>query len=264
MIFCRPKLYASIVFIFCLQTTFGQSPIQVEQKLLASFNKIIYWAEHRETTEKVSPYDSLTQTNEIFLKGLLRYTKIPGTLGYTIKKLQNQGVTIATSEDGLFRIYSWDTETGGTMHIFYTVYQYKSNGKVYSRTPAYMNTEGDAGCFYSNIYSLHANDKTYYLAVSHAILSTRDAAQSINAFCIEDHKLNDTVRLIKTQTRLTNELALEFDFFSVMNHKERPVKLFYYDTNKKTIKFPVVTEKSVVTNKFITYVFTGKYFEKMK
>jgi len=57
--------------------------------------------------------------------------------------------------------------------------------------------------------------------------------------------------------------VFEFDFFSVIDKSERPVKLIYYDKDKKTLRIPVVLDKGVVTNRFITYQFTGRYFEKI-
>ena len=73
----------------------------------------------------------------------MKYTKNASTLDYKFSGLQ-ESMYIATSEDGNFRIYSWDTEDGGSMHRFSRVYQYRTaGGKVYSKADALP--EGDPG-----------------------------------------------------------------------------------------------------------------------
>jgi hypothetical protein len=57
-------------------------------------------------------------------------------------------------------------------------------------------------------------------------------------------------------------LGFSFDFFSVVDRAERPVKLIDYNAIEKTISIPVVWENGKVTSKLIVYKFTGEYFEK--
>ena len=63
---------------------------------------------------------------------------------------------------------------------------------------------------------------------------------------------------------MTNIINVSFDFFSVVDRPERPVKLIKYDNTKKIIYIPVVYEDGKVTDKFIHYKFNGKFFEKIK
>lgn len=255
-----------LLFIFFVSTlsSFSQQQQITEASLLKDFKQINYWAlNHTPLSDLINPYDSITKANKTFLSHLLQYTsQNTSSITASFDSLQNEGLSIATSPDNLFRIYSWNSRTGGTMHIFYSIFQYKNNGKVYSLKPPYVGEEGDAGSFYSAVYSVTGNNKTYYLGISNAILSAKDSYQSVKAFTIEKNKLNDTVRIIKTKTGIRNELGFEFDFFSVADHTERPVKLIFYDDKNKALKIPVVTEAGKVTNKFITYCFTGKHFEK--
>jgi hypothetical protein len=62
---------------------------------------------------------------------------------------------------------------------------------------------------------------------------------------------------------LKNSISFEYDFFSVVDRPERPIQLIKYDQTKKTIYIPVVFENGKVTDKYITYKFTGEYFEKI-
>ena len=84
---------------------------------------------------------------------------------------------------------------------------------------------------------------------------------SVNA--IENGKLNENVKLFKTREGLTSGINVPFDFFTVVNRPERPLKLIKYDDTKKTLSIPIVYENGKVTNRFIVYKFNGKYFERV-
>jgi hypothetical protein len=245
--------------------TFGQSSNSIEETLLKEFKKITYWAYYKGDTDTVDKYDSLEKANENFRKLLLKHTaQSPSTLTTDFKEIVNEGLSIATSTDGLFRIYSWDTYTGGTMHIFDNVYQYKVNGRVFSKTLRESEDEHDPGYWYSTIYSLTNAGKTFYLGLRHGIYSTKDSYQGIKSFSISNNSLNAGTKLIKTNTGVKNILGFEFDFFSVVHHLERPVRLITYNATTKTLTLPIVLENGEVTERRIIYQFTGRYFERRK
>ncbi|WP_316788888.1 hypothetical protein [Pedobacter frigoris] len=233
----------------------------METKLLNQFREIGKWYEFQRTHPKVEYGDSLVKANQLFQSMLAKYGNDPGTLGFDFKALKKSGVSIVSSDDGLFRIYSWDTLLGGTMHIYYNVYQYKIRGKVW--TKAIVTENFDAGKLYSKIYTLYNDGKLYYLGIGNSVFSTKDSRQGISVFRINDVGLDDQVKLIKTKSGLTNKLSLDYDFFSVVDRPERPVSLITYNKDSKMIKLALVDEKHRVTNKFITYKFTGKYFERL-
>ncbi|MGI9035212.1 MAG: hypothetical protein ACR2GD_04130 [Pyrinomonadaceae bacterium] len=251
-------VFVSLVFSF---SAFGQSNARIEKELVAAINDAQKYSSYGSNSDG----EKLGKANEIFADKLLKYTKNASTLGYKFGELKKL-MYISTSEDGKFRIYSWDAETGGTMHNFDRVYQYRgADGKVYSKTDEL--SEGDAGGFVYDIFTLDAPGEKVYLVCSNAILSTSDAGQSVNLFKIENASLNDKIKLIKTKTGLQNSLGFEYDFFSVSDRPERPIKLISYDKAAKSIKIPVVLidvkfQYGKVTNKFIVYQFDGKYFAK--
>src|SRR5215212_1771992 len=106
----------TILSIFTATSLFGQPLEVVEQKLNDAFIKIDYWAELRRTDYKRGFDDSLQKANDTFGDFLLKVTSSNAqTISYDFKKLVGLGLVVATSEDGYFRIYTWDTQTGGTM-----------------------------------------------------------------------------------------------------------------------------------------------------
>jgi hypothetical protein len=252
------KHVLAIAFLTLMTPVFSNTGRNMESELILGFNRINYWYERQKVQPEIELGDSLVNANQDFQNMLLRHTKDASTLTADFKTLKKCGVKIATSEDGLFRIYSWDTELGGSMHIYYNVYQYKSGGKVYSRVIS--DGKFEAGRWFSSIYSQHVSDKTYYLGIAHSIYSSKDSSQEIRVFNISDATLDEQAKLIKTKAGLTNRLRVEYDFFSVYRRPERPVKLITYDKNSKAIALPLVDEKYQVTDKFITYKFNGDYF----
>jgi hypothetical protein len=208
--------------------------------------------------------DSLNYYSELFSTRLSTFIKkYTTTLNYKFKSLtESNACHIVTSSDGLLRIYSWDTWLGGTMHDFNNIFQFKSGNKIYST--GLEKNGGDFGNYFTDIFALKANLKTYYLAVSGGSESTKDAYETLSVYAISNDTLNDKVKLIKTTSGLNNSISFEYDFFSVVDRPERPIRLIKYDIDKKIIYIPIVLENGKVTDRYILYQFNGKYFEKVQ
>jgi uncharacterized protein Veg len=260
------KNILTISLLFILTTTFGQDLKSIDKKLNTAFRKINYWAFLKTDDEKISTDDSLQKANDLFEGLLLKYTSLNSqTISYNFKSLADSGLTIVTSEDGLFRIYSWDTWTGGTMHIFRNIFQFKSDAKVFSKTLKQNDEKGgDAGCYYYQINDIVSENRKFYITQSRAVLSSGLSYHNIKIFSIDNAKLNDTAKLIKTKTGIKNQLGYEVDLTASSN-RDREVPDFYilYDNVNKIISIPVILENSKVTTKKIQYQFKGKYFEKL-
>ena len=261
----------SLILLFCVSfgiaKIFAQTPQQIEANLLKPFKKINYWADksRRDTTGNISLEDSLENANEVFAKKLKDYTvKYPSTIIQDFSALKKERLDIFTSADGLLRIYSWETWLGGTMRDFANVFQYNNGKNIQS---VYLHSTGDDSKenipFYSNLYTFKANQKTYYLGIYGCIYSTKDAGTGIKIFDIENGELNTDVKIIKTASGLHGKIYYDYDFFSVVDiaYDKRPTISF--DAATKSIYVPLVDGNGKVTHKFITYKFTGKYFEKV-
>lgn len=234
-----------------------QSLAAAEQKLVKQLGRIYSLTGQRGPGQPDDLWESIENENNI-LGGLLEEVtaEYPSSLTYKFPHLVESGISIATSPDGLFRIYSWDQNAGGTAHEYNKVYQYKCGDKLYSK----LEIDGNDGNRYSRIYMLDANDKRYYLGVGHVRVSTLRGYESIQAFSIEQGALIDTVRIIKTQSGLTRTLGFEY----VDDEHAPDGDMFHYNDSTRTIRFPVVMEDEIVTKRRITYKFTGSYFEKIK
>lgn len=248
----------------------AQSPAKIERELVAHQKNIEKWinesAENGRTVEDhIRLKARAVSEGKIFEKKILRYTKLPSTLKYAFGKLAEY-VTISTSEDGTFRIYSWDSWQGGTMHFYKNVFQYRDNrGNVFSKTNALP--EGDGGGFFSEVFTLKTSRGPVYLARSTSVLSSKLSYQSINCFKIVNTRLDDKILLIRTAEGMQNYLGIDYDFFSVVDREERPIKLILFDKLSRSIMVPVVVADKEfpdgrVTDRFDTYKFNGRYFAK--
>ncbi len=251
-----------VMIVFSL-SVFGQNPDKIENELVGLYKKI---ADNSAYSSNPN-YDLLEKAQEDFKQKILQYTKLDSTLNHKFSVL-GKSIIISTSEDGKLRTYSWDREDGGTMHFFETVHQFQDkDGKVYSTS----NTleEGDSGSFVYEIFTLDTNNGKVYLACSTSIFSTSGAYQSVKLLKIENKEIYDKLNLIKTKMGLKNSIGFAYDFFSVVDRKERPIKLILYEKSTNSVKIPLVLEdkkflNGKVTDKYIVYTFNGTYFVKVK
>jgi len=261
------KALTFFVFVECCLasiTVFAQTPKSIEADLLKSFKRIGYWDEksHNDTTYEVRFEDSLSEANKVFGEKLKYYAeRYPTTINQDFALLRKEYCKIYTSSDGLFRIYSWDTQEGGTMHSYENVFQYITGNK----TLAVIDTPKDDGdiCYtYTKILTVNSNKQRYYIANFLFIESSRYYNEGLQAFAIEDGKLDVNFKGIKTMSGLHNQINYEYDLSTVADMNKIPSIIF--DQAHNSIKMPVVDTKSRFINGYITYKFTGQYFERVK
>jgi hypothetical protein len=243
--------------------TFSQTPAAVERELLESIAGL-------EKNAKGSPSDvaKLAKSNAEIESKLLKYGRRSDILRYRFPKLKGR-MMITTSKDGNLRIYSWDSQTGGTAHWQENVFQYRTKGGKVAAESDGDRSEGEAcNGFYHQIFQTDTPEGRVYLANSTAQCSTSLNQQTIEAFRIVGDKLDTKANAIKTRSGVTNKISFAYDFFSVVDRPERPVRLFSYNEATKTFRFPIVirdrkSPQGRVTNRFISYRFDGQYFVKV-
>jgi hypothetical protein len=242
-----------IALIFPNHSAYAQSLARAERTLcrqlqiIDSFSEALHGPNHN-----IDAYDSINRYDSLFGEMLQDLTAgNPASLHYPFTGLRNQGVTIATSSDGCLRIFSWDGQTGGTAHNANNIYQYRVDGKIYS----ILNiVDGGPGNRYSAIYLLKTGDKTYYLAVSEAIIATLRFHASLEILQLDGKQLRSDVPLIRTASGMTGTLGFDYTLGSEIDAD------FHFSPATRTISFPVVLEDGHVTKRRINYTFNGKYF----
>lgn len=247
-------LLLAVAQLYSIPAATAQSLIEEEQNLAVLYSKMDSFYH--------TGSDSLEYYSSLFTNRLTRLiSQNPETISYPFLVLQKTGACdIVTAPDGKFRIYSWDSRLGGTMIFYKNYYQYKLGSKVFSTDLG--NNDESIGAVYTDLYQLNNSSKTYYLAISGGSVSTKDKYQSIRIYTIDPKGLNTNTRLLKTpQGKWLNSIGINYDFFSVVDRPERPLRLINYDTTQKIIYIPIVFENGVVTDRYILYRFNGQYFE---
>ncbi len=256
-----------LIILFFSFSIYGQDIKTCNKKLKETFAKLEYYA--NQNSENEHAYDSIDKYNKSFEKLLLKYTKaVSETMTFNFIDLTKNGLKVSTAENNLFRIYSWDTETGGTMRSFRNVFQFRSNEKLFSiKTPNDVDESGESGYTYEIIDQIKSNNKMFYVVKCIAIGSSALSSHKIKIFSIENGILDDKAKLIKTKSGIRNELKYEIDFSSSVNQTPDAVDREYawisYDKNDKTIMIPLILADGKLTKKKIKYQFNGIYFEKI-
>lgn len=249
------KLFLFACCCFIYSNLFAQTPKAIEADLLKSFKKIDYWFEQRKQ------YDSLQIVNDQFQQKLKEYSNAyPITISLSLKDCKNAGLGITTSKDGLLRIYSWDTQMGGTMHIYNDLLQYKVYNKTYSTNLRDTSNEADNGNSYDDIYTLKANGKIYYLVKYSSVYDSHNWGVGIKIFSIENDKLTEKAEIIKTEGGLSNEIGW---YCNENNIGSQDIN-FHYDELAKKIYLPTISGNGDKYNDYTIYKFTGQYFERVK
>lgn len=252
----RKLLLIVLITTFFTSEIPAQGPRSIETKIMSRLANLEKWSNYGPNTR----LERLDKENKLFKKELLEYTKRPETLSYAFPRVKKK-MHIVTSKDGRLRIYSWDMQTGGTMHDFDAVYQYRgASGRIYS----YSDPDGADG-FYHDLFQLNTRSGPIYMSVATFIASSRLLSESISIKRIEGEKLLFDSRLIRTDKGLQNSISFEYDFESVMDRTERPVKLFVFDETARSFSFPVIADDEEmqhgrVTDNRIRYRFDGRYF----
>jgi hypothetical protein len=254
----------SIVFILHVITLSTISKSFAQNSKISELEKILIKQYSQLKSSKYSHSDSLEFYSDLFSKTFENTIKNnPNTLNYEFRNLVNErNCTIITSKDMNFRVYSWNLLTGGTMHFYKILYQYRANNQIFSIIPEY--DEMDPGEFCSEIFTVKIRNRTYYLLVTNGIYTSQDASQSVSAFTIKNKKMIDSVKLFKSKKDTLHEIIVTFNFLSVVDRPERPLKLITYDEERKILSIPVVDKDGRVIKKSSLYQLRGDYFEFLK
>src|SRR5690349_25003116 len=118
------KTFLTFTSLLLALSLHGRTIQQIDKDLTRAFAKIEYWYTYDSKDDEIDRYDSLEKANTNIEKMLLKYTASnPKTLIYTFSKLSSNGSIIRTSQYGLFRMYSCNTNTVGTIGSYRIIFQ---------------------------------------------------------------------------------------------------------------------------------------------
>lgn len=245
---------------------------QTDEKRLAEYTR--REVEFRKGLEE--SWEKRDKVNRDFAKWLLKDTC---TYYYDFPSLTDslETITIATSDDGKVRIYSWDTWMGGTMIDWDNVIQYRSaddklktfDGCVWDieKTSGDEEDEGDFGCYTKAIYSFQRKDgQTIYVTDSYFRESSMYGFNTLDAFCISDGKLQSVTDAFVTPDRtMKSDVGAEYiipSWYFLTDGKGWDW-VFSLDKETQTFYVPVTGEEEIpdcMTDQYDLYKFNGHQF----
>lgn len=241
----------------------AQTPAAIEKELLGYLKAMADAGSYSGNYEE----EKLNQASVTLKQKLKRHATRAEVLHYSFPKLKEE-MFIATSKDGKFRVYSWDLQSGGTMHEYDWIIQFSgSSGK----TIAWADESGEfagGGGFYTDVFQVQSPQAQIYLLVSTSRASSSLNGQTIRAARVRGDRLELNPKVFRSPDGMAASIGFDYDFFTVVDRPERPVRLFTFNEAKNEFRFPVVIEDETtpqgrVTNKFITYRFNGSHFVKV-
>lgn len=169
-------------------------------------------------------------------------------------------ITIADSDDGLVRIYTWERPHNHTMSSFETITQYRWKGKVKIQNPPEPEFEGDFPSEAEAVYTVRSNSKTYYLVSYYFKSCSNYASKSLNAFLLTKKGLMP-VALFDTEYGPADNISFDYsipDWYFRANLGEGYDWLGYYD--RKNRVYYSCNSEFYLSDRYIRYVFDGNRF----
>lgn len=234
--------------------TWAQNCAQIDEKLTIHYQKMQNAGSYSDHFDD----EVLERETKLFTE-TLQFLKVPESWQCDFSKVQEAGVRVEMSEDKQLRIFSWDWQTGGTMHDFGSMWQYRQlKGKTKTKFQESSN-------WVESVHQTSLNQQTYYWVMGRSIGDNHNHMLTVELYQILDQGLQPA-KLIKT-SKFTNEISFVYDPSTVREQQEQVN--FFYDEKSEKLRFPVVIEKDASssgtpTNKWIQYRFNGQYFVREK
>ncbi|WP_461449931.1 hypothetical protein [Mucilaginibacter sp.] len=246
-----------LLFVFICFTNYSYS--QNSKAIIADLNKSL---DNIDSLNKLSNTDTATMQEDSSFRGQSIFeTKLkyylqndPASADLFLKQVG------ATTDDGVLTAFSWDTGMGGTEKYFENILEYKSGGKLEYAIDT-VKSENEYSYAFDGLYTLKIGGESYYLIRYYGVFDLYAEGEGIRIVAIENGKLIDKARIIKTKRGLTYKLYYNYNLGQSNNPGDITLE---YDPKLKTITFPIINGNGQITDNSITYKFTGQYFEKVK
>jgi len=183
----------------------------------------------------------------------------PSSIQFKFDSLSNY-INILTSPDSLFKVYSWYTYNGGTMHFYRSIFQFKNQDKVYLKVEAdSADIDPDNYCKYFELKQLKILNKKVYIVKSVTNYSSNDYSYKIVAFEI-DKNLLKPYNLFQTKNKLISEIKVNFEVSKIGEEINDKLEI-KINNSTSHIFIPLINDDGSFKMKFLDYKFNGNYFK---
>lgn len=256
------KVLLNWSFLLC-STCFAQTAEEADSKVDFYLDKLEYWNEHQIDTDD----DSLAIYNVELLHFLLDYFKSqPASIHTLFEQSIENGFYVSTSPDKHLRVYTWDTQEGGTMRFFNSLIQFTDgtrNGLYHDS----LRSEGDNGCLIYEVNQVQINGIQHYLFSSVSIGSSAVYSYSIAAWMNDSNFQLVPSSIIQVDDEKSSMFHYEIDLANGANRKQSKAREnmeLTYDSENNRFSIPFITKKGKITSKRVVYSFNGLFFKRVK
>lgn len=198
------------------------------------------------------------QLHEKFKKEFIEFLKNnPASAKYEFKTL-SKWLDIKTSENGQFRVYTWDDMMGGTMRYYETLVQWNSGKK--SSVMSFSNSSKKPRGYVSDVFTVKIKGVNHYFFISNAIYSAKDRMQTIQAYKIVNGELQAVENIFKAKDKHYTTIEVEYELYPESKLKAERSTLMRYDARKQIIHIPLVDKDYNLTYRDILYKLKGDKF----
>lgn len=249
----------SIHLIIALLTVlFLAVPAEAKAKTKADVDgTITHMLKDLEKFRSTDNYDALSSVNDKLDAYLARTDLRAALLQTNLPHAQAAGLTVLTSGDKKLRIFSWDTQTGGTMQRFGSLALFDAGGQLKSSDlGATKKDETEPGSTYQQLDQVTTQDlKTVYLLRDLCIGSTIVRGRSVQAYAIENGRLKK-IPIFHTKTKKLDTISLDIEGDPAVYPNEK-IKI---TENAHKVSIPLTNKENKPTGKYLVYIFDGHNF----
>ncbi len=215
-----------------------------------------YTEEERERFEDEKHFEMEAEFKARF-KRLETVFKDPRSMELNLEGTQG----LVSSQDGRLRIVSWDTNSGGSGHVYYAMAQFRSHDgqighSVFAGPDGVETTTVAIGGEVEKIDTIATNaGETVYLVWSskkgsaHRWIDTVTAVR-LGGGCIEP------MPIFQTKKSLLSDISIEYGGEAA----DTGAVLRLVRTKKNTLLVPIISDRYEFSGKFFKYVFDGARF----
>jgi len=254
------KFRILVVALICIYSALALPSFSAEQATSAEELDKHMAPYLKKISEAAGNYDDkIGAVNDQLLSYFKKAGSNPVLLTAPLPTCQSNGLKALASEDGQTRFFSWDTNTGGSMHFFYSLVQYRVQGKTYCSVLNPKQTCGDkheCGQDFADVRSVKTKDgKSIYLATYSAYFSHPESCRSIAAYSIVGTKLVP-VKVFQAKSQLLD--TIDCPLHDTVEYQEKSFVKISQDG--QTVSVPIITKNNVVTGHYLIYRFDGNKF----
>ena len=248
-----------ILAAFTATSAYARTCTQTDAALVQTYTEMVKNGNYSD--EDSANENKREAAEKRFKKNLSSYLQQKSSWSCTLGQTAAAGVAVHTSSDKRLRGFSWDSQSGGTLHEYQTILQYRDGS---GKTRIQDGGDGFLIGIYTDTLGKHG---TAYILIEASRASTTLYGQSLSLLHIGNGGLHP-LNIIRANGRTTNTLGYEYSVSDSDNQD------FAYNAQTRTISFPLVPKEAgspeaaygaaAVSGSRIRYRFDGSYFVLLK